>query len=122
MLTEKENEWLERRKNPCNRCGFQKNCSWKSQNIPCEKWGLFEIKAWGTKSGYVEHNFRDAARFYALALEFLARPKPSAFIHFEGFSEGTKMCGRYDPRHGCRPCELRRAMLRAEKDMEGKHA
>ena len=122
MLTEKENEWLERRKNPCNRCGFQKNCSWKSQNIPCEKWGLLEIKAWGTKSGYVEHNFRDAARFYALALEFLARPKPCAFIHFEGFSEGIKMCGRYDPRHGCRPCELRWAMLRAEQSMEEEHA
>lgn len=71
MLTEQEREWLERRKNLCNRCGFQKRCSWKSENIPCEKWGLFQIKAWGTKSGDVEHNFRDAAEFEARVQKWL---------------------------------------------------
>lgn len=70
-LSEKEKEWLERRKNLCNRCGFQKRCSWKSKNIPCEKWGLFQIKAWGTKSGDVEHKFRDAAEFEARVQKWL---------------------------------------------------
>jgi len=113
MLTQQEKDWLERRKNLCSRCEF---CLY---DTPCEDKGE-NCKAFLPSN--MREDFRDAARFYALALEFLARPKPCAFIHFEGFSEGIKMCGRYDPRHGCRPCELRRAMLRAEKDMEGKHA
>ena len=116
MLTEQEREWLERRKNLCNRCGFQKRCSWKSENIPCEKWGLFQIKAWGTKSGDVEHNFRDTAEFNARVAEKLARniciccpdalarkSCPSAFEY---------------PRRTGESCRLMHARLAAEAEMD----
>ena len=102
MLTQQEKDWLERRKNLCSRCEF---CLYDN---PCVRYGT------KGKSGRCEG-------FWPRNMDG-DRPKPCAFIHFEGFSEGTKMCGRYDPRHGCRPCELRWAMLRAEQSMEEEHA
>lgn len=109
MITEDEKRWLDRRKNPCNRCGFQKRCSWKSENIPCEKWGLFQIKAWGTKSGDVEHKFRDAAEFEArVALEL---------TDFD--ASYLPLCpDNCRSRRGCRECQLMHARLAVEAEMD----
>lgn len=115
-LSEKEKDWLERRKNLCNRCGFQKRCSWKSENIPCEKWGLFQIKAWGTKSGDVEHKFQDAAEFEARVAEQLVRHTcfncPASPEDCPTFFE--------HPRRTSKDCRLKRARLAAEAEMEEK--
>lgn len=129
MLTEKEKEWLEQRKNPCNRCGFQKRCSWKSENIPCEKWGLFQIKAWGTKSGDVEHNFRDTAEFEARVAEKLAKPRkelrPKGCSWYEKNADGHLVRKTACPPHhdidncpGVAACNLYHARLAAEAEME----
>lgn len=109
MLTEQEREWLERRKNLCNRCGFQKRCSWKSENIPCEKWGLFQIKAWGTKSGDVEHNFRDAA-------EFEARVQKWLMYQYEKAYQCKEVSDGFLPDRGTM---LMFARLAAEAEMDG---
>lgn len=113
-LSEQEREWLERRKIPCNRCGFQKRCSWKSENIPCEKWGLFQIKARGTKSGDVEHNFRDAAEFEARVAEKLAR---NICYNCSDAPEGCPSAFEYPRRTGER-CRLMHARLAAEAEMD----
>lgn len=114
MLTPQEKAWLERRKNLCPRCEFF------LYGNPCVRYGIRGRS--GSCEGFsprgMDEDYRDASRFYARALEILACGKPCAFIHFEGFTEAAKMCGRYDLRHGCQPCEMRRAMLQAEKDME----
>lgn len=133
-LSEKEKEWLERRKNLCNRCGFQKRCSWKSENIPCEKWGLFQIKAWGTKSGDVEHKFQDAAEFEASVAANLAidrangkhlRPKGCSW--YETAKNGQRIRQTACPPHhdidncpGVAMCSLYHARLAVEAEMEAK--
>ena len=53
---------------------------------------------------------RHTTAYYIRVLDRLAHRPPCAFIHFEGFARGTAMCGQYDPRYGCRPCEVREAM------------
>lgn len=132
MLTEDEKRWLERRKNPCNRCGFQKSCSWKSENIPCEKWGLFQIKTWGTKSGDVEHNFRDTTEFNARVAANLAidrangkhlRPKGCSW--YETAKDGQRIRKTACPPHhdidkcaGFATCSLYHARLAAEAEMD----
>ena len=133
-LSEQEREWLERRKIPCNRCGFQKRCSWKSENIPCEKWGLFQIKARGTKSGDVEHKCRDAAEFEARVAEKLAidrangkhlRPKGCSWYET---TEGGHLVRKTacPPHHdidncpGVAMCSLYHARLASEADMDRK--
>ena len=116
MLTEQEREWLERRKNLCNRCGFQKRCSWKSENIPCEKWGLFQIKAWGTKSGDVEHNFRDTAEFNARVAEKLARN--ICICCPDALARKSCPSAFESPRRTGESCRLMHARLAAEAEMD----
>ena len=116
MLTEAEKKWLERRKNLCNRCGFQKNCSWRSQNIPCEKWGLFQVKAWGTKSGDVKHNFRDAAEFEARVAAKLA--KSICFVCPDNKGGGCDTKNRAQNRACIEACRLRHARLAVEAEID----
>lgn len=47
-------------------------------------------------------------------IELLKHEKPCAFIHFEGFKQGTEMCGRYSKRWGCRPCRVDSAIRKAK--------
>lgn len=48
-------------------------------------------------------------------LESLKHEKPCAFIHFEGFKQGTEMCGKYSKRWGCRPCQVDSAIRKAKR-------
>ncbi|WP_448338805.1 hypothetical protein AB9L11_11705 [Desulfovibrio piger] len=128
-LSEKEKDWLERRRNLCNRCGFQKRCIWKSENIPCEKWGLFQIKAWGTKSGYVEHNFRDTTEFNARVAVLLAKPRkklrPKGCSWYEKSADGHLVRKTACPPHhdidncpGVTTCAIYHARLAAEAEID----
>ncbi|MDM8330454.1 hypothetical protein QUW42_09170 [Desulfovibrio piger] len=130
-LTEQEREWLERRKIPCNRCGYFNRCSWKFQGVKCEEGGLFEIKAWGMKNYEVKNNFRDAAEFEARVAEKLAKPRkelrPKGCSWYETTGGGHLVRKTACPPHhdidncpGLAMCSIYHARIAAEADMDRK--
>ena len=117
-LTERERRWLEWRKNPCNRCGRYRRCGWTTENIPCEKRGLFEVKAWGTKDGCVKKDFRDAVEFEArvaarLSSLVYAEPWPNLWPECISCQRHAK-----EGDAACPPCVLKESRLAVESEME----
>ena len=75
MLTEKEKEWLERRKNICNRCVKSPWCRvGERHEYNIENCRFWEIKVPNKNIllGSLEEDFRDAAEFEARVAEKLA--------------------------------------------------
>lgn len=116
MLSAQEREWLERRKNPCNRCGFFNRCSWKFQGVKCEEGGLFEVKAWGMKNYEVKNNYRDAAKFEALVAVKLAQNEHRFVPCYKSEIEWND-CPHEE--WDCDQCLIKYARLAVEAEMDG---
>lgn len=113
-LSENEKEWLERRKNLCNRCIKAAWCrTGEKHGYNTERCRFWELKVPNQSIllGSLEEDFRDAAEFEArVALEL------------------TDFDASYLPpcpdnchsRRGCRECQLMYARLAVEAEMEAK--
>lgn len=118
-LSEKEKEWLERRKNLCNRCVIASWCRIGEKHgyntEQCRFWKL-KIPGKDTFFGSFEEDFKDAAEFEARVAEQLVRHTcfncPASPEDCPTFFE--------HPRRTSKDCRLKRARLAAEAEMEAK--
>jgi hypothetical protein len=116
MLNAQEKEWLERRKNLCNRCAKAAWCRIRDKHgYNTERCRFWEIKV--PNQGFLgrfDEDFKDAAEFEARVAETLLRRTcfncpdcpddcPTSFEH---------------PRRTGKDCRLKRARLAVEAAME----
>lgn len=132
MLTEKEKEWLERRKNLCNRCIKAAWCrTGEKHGYNTERCRFWELKVPNQSIllGALSEDLHDAAEFEARVAERLAKPRkelrPKACSWYEKSADGHLVRKTACPPHhdidkcaGFATCSLYLARLAAEAEME----
>lgn len=131
-LSEKEKEWLERRKNLCNRCVIASWCRIGEKHgyntEQCRFWKL-KIPGKDTFFGSFEEDFKDAAEFEARVAERLAKPRkelrPKGCSWYEKNADGHLVRKTACPPHhdidncpGLAMCSIYHARLAAEAEMD----
>lgn len=129
-LSEQEREWLERRKNLCNRCV---KAAWRrtgeKHGYNTERCRFWELKAPNQRStGNLDEDFQDAAEFEARVAEKLAKPRSELRSHcsrYETTDDGHLVRKTACPPHhdidncpSVAACSLYHARLAAEAEMD----
>lgn len=129
MLTEKEKEWLERRKVLCTHCDLIARGLCQVHNkTSCSHWDRFHCNN-PVKRYKAFQDMQDAAEFEARVAERLAKPRkelrPKACSWYEKSADGHLVRKTACPPHhdidkcaGFATCSLYLARLAAEAEME----
>ena len=115
-LSEQEREWLERRKNLCNRCVKAAWCrTGEKHGYNTERCRFWELKAPNQRStGNLDEDFQDAAEFEARVAEKLVR---NICYNCSDEPESCPSAFEY-PRRTGESCRLMHARLAAEAEMD----
>ena len=129
-LSEKEKDWLEWRKNLCNRCAKAAWCrTGEKHGYNTERCRFWEIKV--PNQGFIgrfDEDFQDAAEFEARVAEKLAKPRSELRPHcsrYETTDDGHLVRKTACPPHhdidncpGVAMCSLYHARIAAEAEMD----
>lgn len=130
-LSEQEREWLERRKNLCNRCARRGFCEIGKKHgfniAACRFWEAMNPKGELLVRAY----FRESAEFEAGVAEKLAKPRkelrPKGCSWYETTEDGHQVRKTACPPHhdidkcpGVAMCSIYHARLAAEAEMDRK--
>lgn len=108
MITEHEQEWLERREILCTRCGIKECVMPKNGNRVRGNCDWFEIRSDGSNTGRLYEDYRDAAEFDARVQKWLMYQYEKAF-------QCKEVSGGFMP---SRETMLMFARLAVEEEME----